>query len=134
MKENRFSPIELRHLLHQNPELMFNEFKTTEIILENLKTFKEIKIHRPLETGLVAEYTVNEGSYILFRADIDALPIKEQTNFTFSSKNNYMHACGHDVHSSILYGLINNVVDKKVNQNIIFVFQPAEEGGGGAKN
>ena len=133
MSEMILSPVELRHLLHQNPELMFEEFKTTELLFDNLKHLKGIKIHKPLETGLVAEYTVNEGSYILFRADIDALPIKEQTNFTFSSKNDYMHACGHDVHSSILYGLINNVVEKKVNQNIIFVFQPAEEGGGGAE-
>ncbi len=133
MPENRLSPIELRHLLHQNPELIFNEFQTTELLYENLKKIGNIKIYRPLDTGLVVEYTINNGPYVLFRADIDALPIRELTNVAFSSKNNFMHACGHDVHSSILYGLIENVVEKKINQNIIFVFQPAEEGGGGAE-
>ncbi len=127
------NPIELRHQLHQIPELMFEEHKTTEILFENLKYLDGIRIHKPLETGLVVEYSVNEKPYILFRADIDALPIKEMTNCSFSSQNNFMHACGHDVHSSILYGFINYVVKNKINQNIIFVFQPAEEGGGGAE-
>lgn len=130
---NPITAIELRHLLHQNPELMFKEFKTTEILYENLKQLLLIKILKPLETGLVIEYTVNNGDYILFRADIDALPILEKTNYEFASNNNLMHACGHDVHSSILYGFINEVVKMKINQNIIFVFQPAEEGGGGAE-
>lgn len=133
MSEKILSPVELRHLLHQNPELMFEEVKTTNILFENLKQLKGLKIHKPLETGLVVEYTVNENPYILFRADIDALPIKEQTNCEFSSINNYMHACGHDVHSSILYGFVKYVVEKNIDQNIIFVFQPAEEGGGGAE-
>ena len=133
MTDKTLNPVELRHLLHQNPELMFREYKTTEILFENLKQINNIKIHKPLDTGLVIEYTVNQNSYLLFRADIDALPIKELTNCNFASQNNYMHACGHDVHSSILYGLIKSVVEKKVDQNIIFVFQPAEEGGGGAE-
>lgn len=133
ISDANLSPLELRHLLHQNPELMFQEFETTRVLFDNLKHLTGIKIHRPLETGLVVEYTVNDKPYILFRADIDALPIKEQTNYSFSSKNNFMHACGHDVHTSILYGFINYVVDKKFNQNIIFIFQPAEEGGGGAE-
>ena len=131
--EKPLDAVELRHLLHQNPELMFEEFKTTSILFDNLSLISGLKILKPLETGLVVEYTINDGNYILFRADIDALPIQEQTNCSFSSENKFMHACGHDVHSSILYGFIKEVVDMKINQNMIFVFQPAEEGGGGAE-
>ena len=69
-------PIQLRQKIHQNPELMFKEFATTALLLENISRLKNIKIHKPLETGLVAEYKVNSGDYMLFRADIDALPIK----------------------------------------------------------
>jgi N-acetyldiaminopimelate deacetylase len=130
---NNLDPIELRHLLHQNPELMFNEYKTTDLLFENLNSIREIVIYKPLQTGLVLEYTVNDGLYLLFRADIDALPIEEKTNCNFSSKNKNMHACGHDVHSAILYGLIKEIVGKNIDQNCIFVFQPAEEGGGGAE-
>lgn len=127
------TPIELRHILHQNPEVMFQEFKTTSTLKKNLAELDNIVIHQPLETGLVVEYTVNKGDYLLFRADIDALPIKEETEVEFSSKNNFMHACGHDVHTSILYGFIKYVAGKKPDRNIIFLFQPGEEGGGGAK-
>ena len=127
------TPIELRHRLHSTPELMFQEFETTKIIFDAVSKLENIIIHRPLETGLVVEYTVNKGDYLLFRADIDALPIIEKTGVEFASTNGCMHACGHDVHTSILYGFLLDVLKRKVNQNIIFVFQPGEEGGGGAE-
>ncbi len=126
------SPVQLRHLLHKNPELSFREFKTTEILFEQLLNLDKIKIHKPLKTGLLVEYTINESDYILFRADIDALPIQENTSVEFASENENMHACGHDVHSSILYGFIQKVIELKFNKNILFLFQPAEESGGGA--
>jgi N-acetyldiaminopimelate deacetylase len=126
-------PIELRHSLHQFPELMFQEHRTTEILIKSIEGFNNIKILRPLETGLIAEYRVNEGNFYLFRADIDALPITEETGVSFASTNNLMHACGHDVHTSILYGLLRHVVKNKINKNILFLFQPGEEGGGGAE-
>lgn len=130
------SPIELRHLLHQNPELAYQEFQTTKLIIDEVSALpnfdKRFTIYTPMQTGVLVEYKVNDGNYLLFRADIDALPISEETSFQFKSKNDCMHACGHDVHASILFGLVEYVAHENVNQNILFLFQPAEESGGGA--
>ncbi|UCH65712.1 MAG: amidohydrolase [Ignavibacterium sp.] len=129
------SPVELRHTLHKNPELAFKEFQTTKLLEDNitsLTNWDKIKIHKPLATGLLVEYKVNDDDYLLFRADIDALPIKEENVIEFKSTNDLMHACGHDVHSSILYSFLTEVIEDKPNKNILFLFQPAEEAGGGA--
>ncbi|MGA8265380.1 MAG: amidohydrolase [Ignavibacteriaceae bacterium] len=129
------SPIELRHTLHKNPELAFNEVKTSKLLIDNIKGLdnsSKIRIHTPYKTGLLVEHKVNEGNFILFRADIDALPIKEENEIEFKSTNNFMHACGHDVHTSILYSFLSEVLKTNVDQNILFLFQPAEEAGGGA--
>lgn len=129
------SPIQLRHKIHQYPELSFQEFKTTELIISNVNDLpgsEELEIHTPFPTGVLFEYKVNDGEFLLFRADIDALPIKEQNEVEFKSTNDYMHACGHDVHTSILYSFLEAVLKKKPNRNILFLFQPAEEAGGGA--
>ncbi len=132
---NSLTPIQLRHNLHKTPELAFQEFKTTELIISSVKALPgsdELKIHTPLPTGVLFEYKFNGGPFILFRADIDALPIKEETEVEFKSTNDFMHACGHDVHTSILYSFLEEVLKNKPNQNILFLFQPAEEAGGGA--
>jgi len=132
---NPLTPIQLRHNLHKTPELAFQEFKTTELIINSVKALPgsdELKIHTPFPTGILFEYKVNDAQFILFRADIDALQIKEETEVEFKSTNNYMHACGHDVHTSILYSFLEEVLKKKPTQNILFLFQPAEEAGGGA--
>ena len=125
--------IELRHQIHMNPETALKEFETTKLLEEEIGQFGEIKIHRPYDTGLIAEYKVNDGDYLLFRADIDALEIEEKTGCDYASKNGMMHACGHDVHTSILFGLIEKVCEKKPDKNLLFFFQPAEEGAGGAQ-
>ena len=129
------SPVELRHTLHKNPELAFNEVKTTQLLIDNIQgldTSSKIKIHTPYKTGLLVEHKVNDGDFLLFRADIDALPIQEENEIEFKSTNDFMHACGHDVHTSILYSFLSDVLKKNVDQNILFLFQPAEEAGGGA--
>ena len=129
------TPIELRHSLHKNPELAFNEVKTTGLLIENINGLPDsskIKIHTPYKTGLIVEYKVSDGDFILFRADIDALQIKEENEIEFKSTNDCMHACGHDIHTSILYSFLSEVLKKNINQNILFLFQPAEEAGGGA--
>jgi N-acetyldiaminopimelate deacetylase len=129
------SPSQLRHKLHQHPELAFQEFKTTELIIESIESLsgsEQLKIHNPFPTGVLLEYKVTDDPFLLFRADIDALPIKEENEIDFKSTNNYMHACGHDVHTSILYSFLIDVLENKPDQNILFLFQPAEEAGGGA--
>ena len=129
------TPIQLRHTLHQNPELAFREFKTTELIINSINSLdgsEKLKIHTPFPTGALVEYKVNDEDYLLFRADIDALAIKEENKIEFKSKNDYMHACGHDVHTSILYSFLTDVLKTKQDKNILFLFQPAEEAGGGA--
>ncbi len=129
------TPIQLRHKLHQYPELAFEEFGTTNTILQNIKNLKgaeNLKFHSPMDTGLLVEYKTNDDGFLLFRADIDALPIKEENEINFKSTNDFMHACGHDVHTSILYSFLIEVLEKKPDKNILFLFQPAEEAGGGA--
>ncbi|MBT8390296.1 MAG: amidohydrolase [Ignavibacteria bacterium] len=129
------TPTQLRHKLHQYPELAFEELGTTNTILQNVKNLdgaEKLKFHSPMDTGLLVEYKVNDGGYLLFRADIDALPIIEENEIEFKSTNEFMHACGHDVHTSILYSFLIEVLEKKTDQNILFLFQPAEEAGGGA--
>jgi N-acetyldiaminopimelate deacetylase len=129
------TPVELRHTLHKNPELAFKEFQTSKLIADTISSLpgsELIKIHSPFPTGLLVEYKVNDKEYLLFRADIDALAIKEENDIEFKSQNNCMHACGHDVHASILYSFLIDVLKYKPKQNILFLFQPAEEAGGGA--
>jgi len=127
--------IKIRKDLHQIPERAFKEFETQEYILNILKTIENIKITTFDFTGIVVEYTlIKNESYKLFRADMDALPIVENTDADFSSLHNgFMHACGHDIHMTILLGLIEKVTSSHVKKNFFFVFQPAEESQGGAK-
>ncbi|MCL5027934.1 MAG: amidohydrolase [Bacteroidetes bacterium] len=127
------NPIALRHKLHQNPELSFHEINTTKLLIEsirNLTDSNKLMIITPYKTGLIVDYKVNDDKYLLFRADIDALPIKEENEIAFKSKNNFMHACGHDVHTAILFSFLQHVLKNKIKRNILFLFQPAEESGG----
>ncbi len=83
----------------------------------------------------MAEYSHGAGSYQLFRADMDALPMEEKTGVPFASQHSgWMHACGHDMHMSVLVGLIEKVVQNKLAKNLLFLFQPAEELGLGAES
>ena len=126
--------IKIRQDLHRIPELGFQEYETTQYIITILEKMDRIKIYSFDFPGILVEYSHGTGSYQLFRADMDALPISEKTNCSFSSKlPGKMHACGHDIHMTVLLGLIEKVVEKQLEENIIFLFQPAEEGMGGAE-
>jgi amidohydrolase len=124
------------HHLHENPELSFKEFKTADYVEKILKeTTKLDRIQRVGETGIWAELVgtapgAENGPVITLRADMDALPIEEQSGVAFSSKTpGVMHACGHDVHTTSLLGVVRILEQyrDKIPGKIWFFFQPAEE-------
>ena len=124
-----------RQQIHSQPELGFKEFKTSSFIVDKLKSFG-IEVHQGLGgTGVVGILKNGSGPAIGIRADIDALPIKEQNDIDYKSTHeNCMHACGHDGHTSVLLGTAKHLSQhKEFNGTIYFIFQPAEEVLGGAK-
>jgi len=129
--------IKIRRHLHENPELSEKEYNTKKYILKILDKFKIDIDDRVKGTGICAVIKGKlPGKTIAFRADMDALKISEETGLPFSSKNkNVMHACGHDSHMTILLGtiMIINEFKDKMKGNVKFIFQPAEESTGGAK-
>ena len=129
--------IETRRDIHKHPELSFKEFRTAKIISEKLDKFGfEVQTNIG-KTGVVGILKgKHKGKTIAMRADMDALPIQETSDVPYKSINDgIMHACGHDAHVAILLGAAE-ILSKKTNQingNIKFIFQPAEEGFGGAQ-
>jgi amidohydrolase len=124
--------IRTRRFLHMNPELGNQEFETANLIASRLLSFGlEVKsgIAKTGVTGLLRG--AEQGLTIGLRADMDALPIQELTNLPFKSLNpGVMHACGHDIHVAIALGTakVMSALTEKINGNIQFIFQPAEEG------
>lgn len=123
--------ISIRRKLHENPELSFKEYKTTEMIADELKKLGlEVQIWDDI-TGAVGLLKYSEDMPTIgLRADIDALPIQEKTGLPFASKNpGVMHACAHDAHTAILLGVAKVLSQRTVKPkaNVKFIFQPAEE-------
>ena len=124
--------IQIRRHLHQNPELSFEEHKTSAYIREQLT-----KLDIPFKAGIVKTGIIAylkgknpKKRTIALRADMDALPIKESTNLDFTSLNEgVMHACGHDAHTAALLGaaMVLNDLKEKWEGTILLIFQPAEE-------
>ena len=128
---------EIRHTLHKMPEIMFKEYETADFIRNYLGKL-DVEIQKPyIETDTIAIIRGSKpGKTILLRADIDALPINEDSGVSYCSKNNGLaHSCGHDGHVSILLGAAKILSENKdqLKGNIKLVFQPAEEEGGGGK-
>ncbi|TVP47512.1 MAG: amidohydrolase [Mongoliibacter sp.] len=124
--------IALRRHLHSNPELSFQEYKTAEFVEEKLKSFGILKLERKANTGIVAliEGKNPEKKTIALRGDMDALPIIEQNEVSYKSKNlGIMHACGHDVHTASLLGAakILSEIKDKLEGTVKLIFQPGEE-------
>lgn len=118
--------------LHSDPELGNQEIRTTKLIEETLAPLG-FKIRKPLPTGLIADIKGDSEDIVAFRADIDALPIQEETGLPFASKNTgVMHACGHDVHTAVLIGFAHVLSQRRPDSGIRLIFQPDEEGDGGA--
>lgn len=135
MSELEFVTQHRRHL-HQHPELSLHEFETTQYITRFLDELN-VSYEQPLETGAIAYLEGNSDHTIAFRADIDALPIFEENNVDYRSQtDNVMHACGHDGHTTALMLFVKRckaMADRhQLPHNVVFIFQPAEETGGGA--
>lgn len=123
-----------RRDLHQIPELGFDLDLTYAYVKEKLISFG----YEPMtyaKTGLVAVRKGKSNDAVAFRADMDALPVTEVLDIAFKSKfKGRMHACGHDGHTAMLLGFADYVSKlETINQTMVFIFQPAEEGPGGAK-
>lgn len=124
---------EIRHYLHQHPEISENEFETTAFIKKHLKDLGIEPLAYPLKTGVIAE--IGSGQPIIaLRADIDALPIIEKTGLAYASKNGAMHACGHDFHQTSLLGAAQILKEREaeIKGTVRLIFQPAEENFQGA--
>lgn len=129
--------VSLRRTIHKEPELGFKEFKTSTLVANYLNSLG-LKVNKGIAgTGVIGLLEgKSPGKTIAIRADMDALPITEETDLPYASSiPGVMHACGHDIHTSIVLGTAN-ILSKFKNQikgNIKFIFQPGEEGLGGAK-
>ena len=126
----------LRRDLHAHPELCFNEHRTSDLIARQLTDWG-IPIHRGLgKTGVVAILKSGSSSRAVgLRADIDALPMSEHNTFAHASQHEgRMHACGHDGHTAMLLAAARHLATQRNYDGTVYlVFQPAEEGGGGAR-
>ncbi len=123
--------IVIRRHLHAHPELSNQEEKTAQFIEDKLKSFGITNIERLADTGVVAlvEGELN-GPTRAYRADIDALPIAEQNDCDYASQNpGVMHACGHDVHTTVGLGVAQRIYERRAELAgaVKFIFQPAEE-------
>ena len=141
---NRFSELlpeitEWRRDFHANPELLFDVHRTAGIVAEKLRAFgcDEIVegIGRTGVVGLIHGRNGAGGKTIGLRADMDALPIEEQTGLDYASNTpGVMHACGHDGHTAMLLGAAKYLAEtRNFDGTVAVIFQPAEEGGGGGR-
>ncbi|MET5493405.1 amidohydrolase [Klebsiella variicola] len=120
-----------RRHIHANPDLSFHEKPTADYIHEQLSNLKNIEITRPMDNSVIVMLRGrHDGPTWALRADIDALPLTEESEVSFiSTRPGVMHACGHDAHAAMLMGavsILSNLQDK-LHGSIKFIFQPAEE-------
>jgi len=124
-----------RHDFHQNPELGFNEHRTSRQVADLLVNFG-LEVHTGIgQTGVVGVLQKGNATHSIgLRADMDALPISETTDLSYKSSNaGVMHACGHDGHTSMLLGAAKHLAESgDFNGRVVFIFQPNEEYGLGA--
>jgi amidohydrolase len=129
--------VDLRRDFHQHPEIALKEFNTAKKvdgILKGLEIETKMMVNRTGVRGILRGSL--PGKTIALRADLDALPVQEETDLPYKSKNaGAMHACGHDAHVAMLLGAAMVLAEwkKELTGNVVFIFQPAEETGGGAK-
>ena len=127
--------VELRRRIHAHPELGFEELETSRLVAEKLKSLGYEVTERLGGTGVVGRLKVGDGTRAIgIRADMDALPILEDTGLPYASQlHGKMHACGHDGHTAILLAAAQYFAQtRRFNGTLNLIFQPAEEGLGGA--
>lgn len=127
--------VKIRRDLHQIPEKGFEEFKTQAYLLNYLQNLPQERMEiKTWRTGILAKVKGRKPTKTIgYRTDIDGLPITEKTSYDFvSTHDGYMHACGHDMHMSIALGVLTYFIEHQVDDDLLFIFQPAEEGPGGA--
>jgi len=128
--------IALRRAIHAEPELGFQEYKTADLVAARL-TDAGLEVHRDITDTAVVGVLHNGDSprRIMFRAELDALPIQEKSGVAYASRvDGRMHACGHDGHTAILLGAAELLArTREFNGTLLFVFQPAEEVLGGGR-
>uniref|UniRef100_UPI003B5245AF M20 aminoacylase family protein n=1 Tax=Roseovarius indicus TaxID=540747 RepID=UPI003B5245AF len=128
-----------RRDIHENPEILFETHRTSALVAEKLEAFgcDEVVtgLGRTGVVGIIKGQKADSGKVIGLRADMDALPIHEQTGVEYASKTpGAMHACGHDGHTAMLLGAAKYLAEtRNFNGTVAVIFQPAEEGGGGGK-
>lgn len=134
VEKNKEKTKEIRHQIHQNPELGFQEFETAKLVKARLQELGiEIVGEGIGQTGIIARIKGKEGGRtVALRADMDALPIQEKTDLPYASKKEkIMHACGHDVHTSSLLGAaeaLKSLADQgELEGDVLLIFQPNEE-------
>jgi amidohydrolase len=129
--------ISIRRQLHANPELGYQEYETADLICKELDKLGISYKKNIAKTGVVATLSKGNGPGIVLRADMDALPIKENTELSFKSTKQtkagvndipLMHACGHDMHVTMLLGAAALLKDSDFDGTVKFIFQPSEEG------
>ena len=131
VEDVRNEVIRWRRHLHRNPELSFREKETSPFVYETLGSFDGLELSRPTPTSVVAQLIGEKsGRTVALRADMDALPITEENDFEFVSKNpGVMHACGHDGHTAMLLGTakVLSGMKEEIRGEVRFLFQHAEE-------
>ena len=131
--------IKIRHQIHQNPELSFQEKETAALAASEMRKLGFEVRENIFGTGVTATFRNSsdpEAKTLLIRADMDALPVEEKNELSFKSKKpGVMHACGHDGHTAILIGTaaVLKEMAQDFNGNLKFLFQPGEETSGGAE-
>ncbi|MEM1527928.1 MAG: M20 family metallopeptidase [Sulfolobales archaeon] len=127
--------IKVRRDIHSYPELRYEEYRTSKLVEEELVRLG-FQVTRAADTGVVGILRVSEGRTLALRADMDALPIQEENDVPYKSRvPGKMHACGHDAHVAMLLGAarVLSSIKGRLRGTVKLIFQPAEEGGAGAK-
>ncbi|HSF16269.1 MAG TPA: amidohydrolase [Vicinamibacteria bacterium] len=140
VESHQVAALDYRHRIHQDPELGNREFETAKLVAEHLRSLSMVVRTGVAHTGVVGVLKGGkDGPVIAVRADMDALPVSEDTDLRFKStkRGTYngqevgiMHACGHDIHTAVQMGVASVLTDlqQDIPGTVLFVFQPAEEG------